>query len=189
MIHSFKQNGYNIVLDVFSGSVHLVDDATYDIINMYEEKGKEEIADLILEKYKDDPEVTREAVFECAEDIEGLKSKGKLFTEDAFKDIAKNYRRSNYFIKALCLHIAHTCNLNCAYCFAGQGKYKGERAVMSLETGKRALDFLIENSGTHVNLDVDFFGGEPLMNWEVVKELVATGVRSKKSTAKTYALP
>jgi len=184
MIHSFKQNGYNIVLDVFSGSVHLVDDATYDIINMYEEKGKEEIADLILEKYKDDPEVTREAVFECAEDIEGLKSKGKLFTEDAFKDIAKNYRRSNYFIKALCLHIAHTCNLNCAYCFAGQGKYKGERAVMSLETGKRALDFLIENSGTHVNLDVDFFGGEPLMNWEVVKELVAYGREIEKKHGK-----
>ena len=185
MIHLFKQNGKNIVLDVFSGSIHLVDEATYDIIGMYEKSGTEEIVSFILDKYKDDPEVTREAVLECIADIEDLKAKGKLFTEDAFADIAKSYRRNNYFIKALCLHIAHTCNLNCAYCFAGQGKYKGERAIMSLETGKRALDFLIENSGSHVNLDVDFFGGEPLMNWEVVKQLVAYGREQEKLHGKS----
>lgn len=184
MIHSFKQNGYNIVLDVFSGSVHLVDEATFDIINMYETTAKDEITAAILEKYSADPTVTAEAVAECFEDIEALKAKGKLFTDDAFADIAKSYRRNNFFIKALCLHVAHTCNLNCSYCFAGQGKYKGERAVMSLETGKRALDFLIENSGSHVNLDVDFFGGEPLMNWDVVKALVAYGREIEKAHGK-----
>lgn len=184
MIHSFKQNGYNIVLDVFSGSVHLVDEATFDIINMYESTPKGEIIAAILEKYSNDPTVTEDAVTDCFNDIEELKAKRKLFTEDAFADIAKSYRRNNFFIKALCLHVAHTCNLNCSYCFAGQGKYKGERAVMSLETGKRALDFLVENSGSHVNLDVDFFGGEPLMNWDVVKALVAYGREIEKAHGK-----
>ncbi len=177
MIHQFKQCGYNVVLDVFSGSVHLVDEPIYDVIAMYETATAEEIEKEICAKY---PDVSAEDVKECIEDIEALKSAGKLFTKDAFADIAKNYRRSNYTIKALCLHVAHTCNLNCSYCFAGQGKYKGDRAVMSLETGKRALDFLIENSGTHHNLDVDFFGGEPLLNWDVVKALVAYGREQEK---------
>ncbi len=184
MIHSFKQNGYNIVLDVFSGSVHLVDEVTFDVINMYETADKGEITAAMLEKYSQDPTVTAEAIEDCFKDIEELKARGKLFTNDAFADIAKNYRRNNFFIKALCLHVAHTCNLNCSYCFAGQGKYKGERAIMSLETGKRALDFLIENSGSHVNLDVDFFGGEPLMNWDVVKALVAYGREIEKAHGK-----
>ena len=177
MIHQFKQSGYNVVLDVFSGSVHLVDEPTYDVISMFETATVEEIKDCITKKYSD---VTAADVEECLGDIEELKKAGKLFTKDAFADIAKNYRRNNYTIKALCLHVAHTCNLNCSYCFAGQGKYKGERAVMSLETGKRALDFLIENSGTHYNLDVDFFGGEPLMNWDTVKALVAYGREQEK---------
>ncbi len=180
MIHAYKQNGFNIVLDVFSGSVHIVDEATFDVINMYEGSDKETVKAEMLKKYAADPSVTEEALDECFADIEELKRAGKLFSEDTFASIAKNYRRSRFDIKALCLHVAHTCNLNCEYCFAGQGKYKGERAVMSLETGKRALDFLIENSGNHVNLDVDFFGGEPLMNWDVVKALVAYGREQEK---------
>ena len=175
MIHQYKLNGYNIVLDVFSGSVHVVDDVAYDIISMYEEKTPTEITKSILEKYKDSEDVTAQEIAECIEDIEGLKKQGKLFTNDAYEEIAKNYRRSNFSIKALCLHVAHVCNLNCSYCFASQGEYHGDRALMRLDVGKRALDFLVENSGNHKNLDVDFFGGEPLMNWEVVKALVAYG--------------
>ena len=175
MIHQYKLNGYNIVLDVFSGSVHVVDDVAYDIISMYEEKTPAEITKSILEKYKDSEDVTAQEIAECIEDIEGLKKQGKLFTNDAYEEIAKNYRRSNFSIKALCLHVAHVCNLNCSYCFASQGEYHGDRALMRLDVGKRALDFLVENSGNHKNLDVDFFGGEPLMNWEVVKALVAYG--------------
>lgn len=179
MIHCFKQHGYNVVLDVFSGSIHLVDEPTYDIIECYEECSRQEIIDRITEKYASQG-VSVSDVEECLDDIAALKSAGKLFSSDAFENIAKNYRRNNFAIKALCLHVAHTCNLNCTYCFAGQGKYKGDRAVMSLETGKRALDFLIENSGTHVNLDVDFFGGEPLLNWDTVKALVAYGREREK---------
>ncbi|MBR6593762.1 MAG: thioether cross-link-forming SCIFF peptide maturase [Clostridia bacterium] len=183
MIHRFKLFGYNVVLDVFSGSIHLVDEPTYDIIGMYGEKSPEDITADIVARYGADG-VTAADVAECLEDIDALCKAGKLFTKDAFADIAKSYRRNNYFIKALCLHVAHTCNLNCAYCFAGQGKYKGDRAVMSLETGKRAIDFLIESSGSHVNLDVDFFGGEPLMNWDVVKALVAYGREREKEHGK-----
>ncbi len=181
MIHQYKLNGYNIVLDVFSGSVHVVDDVAYDIIEMYETKSAAEIEALILEKYKDTPDVNAEEVRQCIADVQELKKKGKLFTNDAYEEIAKNYRRSNFSIKALCLHVAHVCNLNCSYCFASQGEYHGDRALMSLEVGKRALDFLIENSGTHKNLDVDFFGGEPLMNWEVVKALVSYGRELEKA--------
>ncbi len=181
MVHQYKLNGYNIVLDVFSGSVHVVDDVAYDIIEMYETKSPLEIEALILEKYKGTSDVNSEEVRACIADVEELKQKGKLFTKDAYEEIAKNYRRSNLSIKALCLHVAHVCNLNCSYCFASQGEYHGDRALMSLEVGKRALDFLIENSGTHKNLDVDFFGGEPLMNWEVVKALVAYGRELEKA--------
>ncbi len=184
MIHQYKLNGYNIVLDVFSGSVHVVDDVAYDIISMYEEKSPEEITALMLEKYKADADVTAQEIAECIDDVTALKEKGKLFTVDAYEEIAKNYRRNNFTIKALCLHVAHVCNLNCSYCFASQGEYHGDRALMSLEVGKRALDFLIENSGGHKILDVDFFGGEPLMNWDVVKALVAYGRELEKAHGK-----
>ncbi len=169
MIHQYKMGGLNIVLDVFSGSIHVVDDLAYDIIALYESESKENILDKLSEKYG----IEREEVAECLEQVDELKESGKLFTEDSFEPLSGELKqRSEGIIKALCLHVAHSCNLNCEYCFASQGKYQGERALMSFETGKRALDFLIENSGTRRNLEVDFFGGEPLMNWQVVKDLV-----------------
>ncbi len=180
MIHQYKLNGFNVVLDVFSGSVHMVDDVAYDIIALYEQCTAEEIISAMLVKYGEREDVTEADLRECLADIEQLKADGKLFTEDEYAEIGRSYRRSRNVIKALCLHVAHTCNLNCSYCFASQGKYHGERAVMSAEIGKRAIDFLIENSGGNHNLDVDFFGGEPLMNWEVVKELVAYGREQEK---------
>lgn len=172
MVHLYNLNGYNIVLDVFSGSVHAVDDVAFDAISMYETHTPEEIKKALSEKYKDEG-ITSEDLDEVLSDISELKTDGKLFTEDQYADKAFDFKNRHTEIKALCLHVAHTCNLNCTYCFAAQGKYHGERALMSFETGKRALDFLVENSGKRRNLEVDFFGGEPLMNFEVVKQLVA----------------
>ncbi len=185
MVHQYKLNGYNIVLDTCSGSVHAVDEIAYDIIGLYKEKSPEEIAEIITEKYADE-NITPDDVFECIEDVKALEEKGKLYTPDTYEDMAFDFKNRNTVIKALCLHVAHTCNLNCEYCFASQGKYHGERALMSLETGKRALDFLIENSGTRRNLEVDFFGGEPLMNLEVVKELVAYAREIEKIHNKNF---
>ena len=172
MVHLYKLNGYNIVLDVFSGSVHAVDDVAFDAVSMYETHTPEEIKKALAEKYKNEG-VTLQDLDEVLSDISALKTDGKLFTEDQYADKAFDFKNRHTEIKALCLHVAHTCNLNCTYCFAAQGKYHGERALMSFETGKRALDFLVENSGKRRNLEVDFFGGEPLMNFEVVKQLVA----------------
>lgn len=187
MLHQYKLNGYNIVLDTCSGSVHAVDEVAYDIISLYESKEKEEIIDFILDKYTDSPDVTREEIHLCFEDIENLKSAGKLFTPDTFEPMADTLKdRSKNIVKALCLHVAHTCNLNCEYCFASQGKYHGDRALMSFEVGKRALDFLIENSGNRRNLEVDFFGGEPLMNWDVVKKLVLYARSIEKEKGKNF---
>ncbi len=188
MVHQYKLNGYNIVLDSCSGSIHVVDEAVYDIIAMYGEKhSDEEIIDYILKKYSDRDDVTREEVISCLDDIRALIDAGKLFTPDTFKDMAGTFKeRSGDVVKALCLHIAHACNLNCSYCFASQGKYHGERALMSFEVGKRALDFLIENSGNRTNLEVDFFGGEPLMNWDVVKKLVLYAREQEKIYKKNF---
>ncbi len=173
MVHQYKLNGYNIVLDSCSGSIHSVDEAAYDIIAMYKEKSPEEIVRELLEKYAHRSDVTEEELYACIADVAALEKAGKLFTPDNFASMAGTFKeRSGDVVKALCLHVAHTCNLNCSYCFASQGKYHGERALMSFEVGKRALDFLIENSGRRTNLEVDFFGGEPLMNWDVVKQLV-----------------
>ena len=186
MIHQYKLNGYNIVIDVYSGSVHVVDEVAYDAIEMFETASREEIIDALLQKYASREDVTREELIECLNDIQSLKDDGKLFTPDLYKDYAFDFKARYTNVKALCLHVAHTCNLNCEYCFASQGKYHGERAIMSFEVGKRALEFLIENSGNHVNLEVDFFGGEPLMNWDVVKQLVAYARQREKETGKKF---
>ncbi len=186
MVHQYKLNGFNIVLDTCSGSVHTVDDVAYDIIAMYENTDAEEIVTKILEKYKDQEDVTREEVILCLEDIKSLVDAQKLFTKDVYEDLAFDYKNNSNVVKALCLHVAHTCNLNCSYCFASQGKYQGERALMSFEVGKQAFDFLIANSGTRRNLEVDFFGGEPLMNFDVVKQLVAYARSVEKEHNKNF---
>lgn len=186
MIHQYKMNGCNIVLDVFSGSVHSVDDLAYDIISMYESHTEEEIVSKMLDDYASDPEIDENEIRECIEDVATLKAEGRLFTEDVYESHAGDLKEKNRAIKALCLHVAHTCNLNCEYCFAAQGKFHGERALMSYEVGVQALEFLIANSGSQKNLEVDFFGGEPLMNWEVVKKLVAYGRSREEETGKRF---
>ena len=186
MVHQYKLNGYNIVLDTASGSVHAVDEVAYDIIALYKEKTPDEIVLEILTKYNEDETLTKEEILECIEDIRSLEEAGKLFSEDKYEALAYNYKAQTNVVKALCLHVAHTCNLNCSYCFASQGKYQGERALMSFEVGKQAFDFLIANSGTRRNLEVDFFGGEPLMNLDVVKELVAYARSIEKEHNKNF---
>ena len=186
MVHQYKLGSYNIVLDTCSGSVHSVDEVAYDIIAMYKTNTKEEIVDTILEKYGHMPDVTKEEILLCIEDVEALEKDGKLFSQDVYEDLAYEYKNNSNVVKALCLHVAHTCNLNCSYCFASQGKYQGERALMSFEVGKQAFDFLIANSGTRRNLEVDFFGGEPLMNWDVVKQLVAYARSIEKEHNKNF---
>ena len=171
MIHPYKLGGYNIVLDVCSGSVHAVDDVAYDIIGLFEGRGRNEVLARAAALH---PGVPAEEVAECYDQVAALKDAGKLFAPDTFAPMAGELKnRASGVVKALCLHVAHTCNLNCAYCFASQGKYHGDRAVMTYEVGKQALDFLVAHSGSRRNLEVDFFGGEPLMNFDVVKRLVA----------------
>lgn len=187
MIHAYKLGGLNIVLDVFSGSVHVVDDVAFDIINLYETNTRQDIIKAMLEKYSVKEQISAEDIEECLDQIESLKEQGKLFTEDVYADKAGTLKqRSAGVVKALCLHVAHICNLNCSYCFASQGKYHGERAVMSFEVGKQALDFLVANSGSRHNLEVDFFGGEPLMNFDVVKQLVAYARSIEKQYGKNF---
>ncbi len=186
MLHCYKMNGYNIIIDAYSGSVHAVDEVAFDVISMYKNHTKEEVKRYILDKYSDKEDVTEKELDELFDDIEVLRHYGKLYTDDIYADRAFNFKNRNTVIKALCLHVAHTCNLNCEYCFASQGKYHGDRALMPLEVGKRALDFLVENSGTRTNLEVDFFGGEPLMNWDVVKDIVRYGRELEKTHKKKF---
>ena len=187
MIHQYKNNGYNIVLDVNSGSIHVVDDVVYDVLSLMDEEnvdryGEAEfsrIADVILKNdYKE--EVTKEDLKDVFSDLQELEENGTLFTKDVYKEGVIDFKKRQTVVKALCLHIAHDCNLACRYCFAGEGEYQGDRSLMSYEVGKKALDFLIANSGKRRNLEVDFFGGEPLMNWQVVKDLVAYGREQEK---------
>jgi len=187
MIHQYKLGGYNIVLDICSGSVHVVDDVAYDMIAMFEANTRDEIIAAMCDKYLGHDDITKQDIDECFEQVLSLKESGKLFAPDTFEKMAGTLKeKTSGVIKALCMHIAHTCNLNCEYCFASQGKYHGDRAVMSFEVGKRALDFLIENSGTRRNLEVDFFGGEPLMNFDVVKQLVAYARSVEKQYNKNF---
>lgn len=180
MVHQYRNNGYNIVLDVNSGAVHVVDELAYEAIGLYEKETGEEIVNKLQDRYP------REEIREALEDIEELKNQGTLFTEDTYKDKIIDFKKRSTVVKALCLHIAHDCNLACQYCFAEEGEYHGRRALMSYEVGKQALDFLIENSGSRKNLEVDFFGGEPLMNWKVVKDLVAYGREQEKLHDKKF---
>ncbi len=187
MIHQYKLGDYNIVLDVCSGAVHAVDEVAYDIIEMFETTEKSAVISAMKEKYASRDDITDADIEECYAQVEALKASGKLFAPDTFEPIAgKLKEKTSGVVKALCLHIAHTCNLNCSYCFASQGKYHGDRAVMSFEVGKAALDFLVANSGTRRNLEVDFFGGEPLMNFDVVKELVAYARSIEKEKNKNF---
>ena len=187
MIHQFKLGGYNIVLDVCSGSVHVVDEVAYDIIALFEEKSREQILLAMEEKYANRDDISKDDIAECYAQVQGLKDAGKLFAADTFEPMAGALKQKTAgVVKALCLHVAHTCNLNCSYCFASQGNYHGDRAVMSYEVGKQALDYLIANSGTRRNLEVDFFGGEPLMNFQVVKDLVAYARSIEKEKGKNF---
>ncbi len=184
MIHQYKLGGYNIVLDIASGAVHAVDEVAYDIIEKFQDNEKENVIAQISKKY---PAISKSDVEECYMQVVALKESGQLFTKDTFEPMADTLKeKTSGVIKALCLHIAHTCNLNCSYCFASQGNYHGERGVMSFEVGKRALDFLVENSGTRRNLEVDFFGGEPLLNFEVVKQLVEYARSIEKKYNKNF---
>ncbi|MBQ7302265.1 MAG: thioether cross-link-forming SCIFF peptide maturase, partial [Clostridia bacterium] len=184
MIHQYKLGNYNIVLDICSGSVHAVDDIAYDIIAAFEQHDRDTVIAQVAQRY---PAVDAAQIAQCYDQIVALKEDGQLFTEDTFEPMATSLKdKTRGVVKALCLHIAHTCNLNCAYCFASQGKYHGERALMSFEVGKRALDFLVEHSGTRRNLEVDFFGGEPLMNFDVVKQLVAYARSIEKAAGKNF---
>ena len=187
MIHQYKLGDYNIVLDVCSGSVHAVDEVAYDIIAMFTDNSKETIVAAMKEKYADREDITALDIEECYAQVVALKDAGKLFAPDTFESMAGHLKaKTSGVVKALCLHIAHTCNLNCEYCFASQGKYHGERSMMSFEVGKRAFDWLIENSGSRRNLEVDFFGGEPLMNFDVVKQLVEYARSIEKEKGKNF---
>ena len=185
MVHQYQLNGYNIVLDTCSGGIHVVDEVAYHIISLFETHSPEAIVAAVKETFGDS--VTEQDIRDCIADVQSLKDAGKLFTPDTFANLAGTFKeRSGDVVKALCLHVAHTCNLNCDYCFASQGKYHGDRALMSFEVGKQALDFLMDHSGTRRNLEVDFFGGEPLMNWDVVKRLVQYARSVEKERGKNF---
>ena len=180
MIHQYKSHGYNIVMDVNSSAVHVVDDVVYDMIPVYEKQEDKEAIFASLDSYP------REELEAAYEEITRLKNEGMLYTEDIYQKYMTDFKKRKTVVKALCLHIAHDCNLACKYCFAEEGEYHGRRALMSLEVGKKALDFLVANSGNRRNLEVDFFGGEPLMNWDVVKELVKYGRSLEKEHNKLF---
>lgn len=187
MIHQYKNNGYQIVLDVNSGSVHVVDDICYDLIALLEAMNPEHTPETlrseatlkhVLDELQD--KYSKEELADALEDVIALSEAGQLFTKDTYEAYIGAVKSRKTVVKALCIHIAHDCNLACKYCFAEEGEYHGRRALMSYEVGKKALDFLIANSGNRKNLEVDFFGGEPLMNWQVVKDLVAYGRQQEK---------
>ena len=178
MVHQYKNNGYNIVMDVCSGAVHVVDDVTYDVIALYEDHTLEEIRDRLVYPLSE--------IEDSYAQVKELVDEGLLFTEDIYEDYIKEIKNRKTVVKALCLHIAHDCHLACRYCFAEEGEYKGHRAMMSPEIGRQALDFLIESSGNRRNLEVDFFGGEPTMNFDTVKEIVRYGREREKESGKHF---
>lgn len=173
MIHKFSQGNVNIVVDVNSGAVHVVDGLVYRILDFYPAQGQEAVVEALKGEY--DPAEILEGIAE----IDALKEQGLLFREERYLN-HPSFKNRKPVVKALCLHVAHDCNIRCAYCFASQGDFKGQRTLMSLEVGKKAIDFLLENSGSRRNLEVDFFGGEPLLNFQVVKDIVAYGRSREK---------
>lgn len=182
MVHTFRRCGINVAVDTASASVHVLDDVAYDVVSAYGRCDREETVRSVAAKHG----VTEEDVRECMADVDALVAAGTLFSEDKFRPDVDALAKRSTVVKALCLHVAHTCNLGCEYCFASQGKYHGERALMTFEVGKRAIDFLIENSGSRHNLEVDFFGGEPLMNFDVVKRITAYAREREKETGKHF---
>ena len=187
LIHQYKNNGYNIVLDVYSGAVHVVDELCYDVIACLNEENEAHTPETLQEgktfeglKNALQDTYSEEELKDALDDVTELTKNGQLFVKDEYECLIEDVKKRKTVVKALCLHIAHDCNLACKYCFAEEGEYHGRRALMDFETGKKALDFLIENSGSRRTLEVDFFGGEPLMNWQVVKDLVAYGREQEK---------
>ena len=206
MVHAYKNNGYNIVLDVNSGSVHVVDDVVFDLVKVIEEKlcskygtaavaeGKNEVdeaeADALFQNVLSTTDISnnysKEDIKEAIDELLELRASEVLYTDDVYENYVDDFQNRETVVKALCLNIAHDCNLRCKYCFADEGEYHGRRALMSEEVGKAALDFLVKNSGSRRNLEVDFFGGEPLMNWEVVKKIVEYGRSIEKEANKNF---
>jgi len=193
VIHQYQNNGYNIVMDIASGSVHVVDDVVYDGVALLEPLVGEleapvKLAEEACAKVREElaGKYPAEDISEALEEIQELVDAEELFTRDTYQQYVTDFKKRKTVVKALCLHIAHDCNLGCKYCFAEEGEYHGRRALMSFEVGKKALDFLIANSGSRRNLEVDFFGGEPLMNWEVVKQLVEYGRSQEEAHGKHF---
>lgn len=182
MIHKFKIDGYNIVLDVNSGGVHIVDDLTYDLLENVEPPFEEECPDAVLKKLK--KLYSESDIKECYDEIVSLYNDKILFSEDDYEKFAQNSVSSP--VKAMCLIISQDCNMRCKYCFASTGDYGKGRKLMSVETGKKALDFLIEKSEDRKFLEVDFFGGEPMLNYEAVREIVEYGRKREKEANKVF---
>ena len=180
MLHKFSMNGINVLMDIYSGAVHAVDDVAYDIADLYPEMNADELEEKFADKY------SREQIDEAVEELKELKDAGMLYTEDEYEGVLEQVKNRAPVVKALCLHVAHDCNLKCRYCFAEEGDYHGKRSLMSAEVGKKAIDFIIANSGKRRNLEVDFFGGEPLMNFDVVKEIVEYGREQEKLHDKNF---
>lgn len=177
-IHKFYLNDKYIVLDVNSGSVHEIDELLYLLVDDTENEN----VDRMKEKYSE--RFSKEDIETALSEINFLEKEGLLYSEGL--DFSKVNLQAGDIVKALCLHVAHDCNLRCKYCFASQGDFKGKRMMMPVEVGKKALEFLVKNSGNRRNLEVDFFGGEPLMNFEVVKELVSYGRSLEKEYDKNF---
>lgn len=179
MIHKFSLFGTNIVMDVNSGAVHIFDDVAYEVLEHYENNSHERIVELLSPKY------SSEEIDEAIKEINSLKAEGMLYSEDVYEETIALWHQKPV-VKALCLHICHDCNLRCKYCFASTGDFGGQRTMMSAEVGKKAIDFIIRESGSRRNLEVDLFGGEPLMNFEVVKEIVDYAKSREKEFNKNF---
>ncbi|WP_200805102.1 thioether cross-link-forming SCIFF peptide maturase [Acetoanaerobium noterae] len=178
LIHKFSMNDLNIVVDVNGGAVHVVDEITFDVLDYYELNDAEKIAKKL-------PKYTLDEIKETFDEIKSLVEEGLLYSPDNYLDIDA-FKNREPVVKAMCLHIAHDCNLKCKYCFASQGDFGGAKSIMSFEVGKKALEYLVDNSGSRKNLEVDFFGGEPLMNFEVVKQIVEYGNELAKEKVKNF---